>query len=289
MTPIDKFDWINNYSKSLHLLEYVSWLNKLYVPPRWECPDANFGRMSQGSGHADMDEIVLPISETERVFVSRFNDHFYPDYLSYDNYCKHETIQMFVKTLDLDKDCFWMALLFVYDFSVNQCLSGKVMKESASEQIDNLINKLTENSLTITVSNGKKKEDVLVDNQEAIEFIKNAIETKISEIDPEDCFRIISHEVVDEVANVKESVYITFFAKMLLSLFDCLPQVTSKRKIGARYSQNEKDLVCQLIYFAHISRNKSWTDLMNENLKGYLRQYDRPVNTANSVYPMFNI
>lgn len=291
MKPIDKFDWQNNYATCQHLLEYITWLDKLYVPSRWESPDANFGHMAQSSsGHAAMDEIVLPISDTERIFIKRYEDQVFPSYLDYDTYCKHKTIQMLIKELDFDKDCLWMALLFTYDYCVNQCLTGKVLKESASEQIDNLIAKLSEDaSLSITVSNGKKKDDVHIDNPAAIDFILSTLMDKVKTINIDNCQHLIYHEIEDETAEVKESVYITYFAKMLLSLFDCLPQVSSKRKPGARYSQNEKDLVCQFIYFAHISRNKSWSYTLNENLKSYLRQYDRPVVTANSVYPLFNI
>ena len=64
-----------------------------------------------------------------------------------------------------------------------------------------------------------------------------------------------------------------------------LPQVEAKRKKGAKHSQKETDLICQLIYYTGLSLNKRWKDTENDYLKSFLRSYKVPDNVIGTIYP----
>ena len=88
----------------------------------------------------------------------------------------------------------------------------------------------------------------------------------------------------------KDSPFITFFAKMFLSFFDTQDQVVKKRRKGAKHSQREIDLVCQLIAFTKLSIKECWKQTENDTLKAFLKQYNGyEPKTINSIYPSFRL
>ena len=292
---VERFDFAENMREELSLLEYNRLLEILYVPNANESSECGGWKAAESGPYFDLPQRIVPVSESMRIFTQRYNDKVFPPFLSYTDYLGNAKIQKLVRDLSLDKEKFWCAVLFAYDYSVNQCQEAPKMKDSVEEQITSLQEKIQsylqrEDKLpfSFTLSTGKKKEDVVVDNDLALALISEALSDKMENLSEEDYYEMAHHDPSDETMTVPDCVLLTYFAKMFLTLFDLLPEVTSKRKKGARYSQKEKDLVCQLIYFAHLSRNRSWLALENENLKSYLRQYDREVKTFNKVYPIFN-
>ena len=298
MRPIESFNFYANPKEQLSYLQYLKRLVQLYIPSRYEsseCPSPAF-IINPNAKPADENQPVTGLPESLTIFVERYNQRAFPNFLDYDSYANNQTIQELISYLGINKDKFWFTLLFIYDYSLNQCLNGNKMKESVEEQVTNLLAKVdeyTESSkerpFTLTFSTGKKKTDVVIDNDLALDFITEAIKDKLKTFPLADYYDTCHHEMSDEIVEVPNSVYITYFANMFLTVFDLIPEVTSKRKKGAKHSQKEKDLVCQLIYFCHLSREKSWLEVENENLKGYLRQYTRSVDTFNAIYPIFDL
>ena len=75
---------------------------------------------------------------------------------------------------------------------------------------------------------------------------------------------------------------------MFLDFFDTQSQVISKRRKGAKHSQKEIDLVCQLIAFTKLSLKECWKLENNDTLKAFLKQYkDFEPSSINSIYPSF--
>ncbi len=105
----------------------------------------------------------------------------------------------------------------------------------------------------------------------------------------ENYYAYTHHKMSDATKDTGLSMHIAYFARLLMTIFDQLPQVRAKRREGAKHSHKETDLVCKLIYFTGISREKNWLQPENDNLKAYLLQYTRDTGTFNSVYPPFDI
>ena len=237
----------------------------------------------------------------------------FPKALNYEDFLKNADIQSLIEQLKLDRDKFWFAILFAYDYSKHLCFEGKLKKESASEQIHKLVDRISDYvggvdeyygtklkaPLTLTLSNGKKKENITIDSEAAMGYILGALQERMKNEPLENYYAYTHHKQVDETVDTGLSVHITYFARLILTTFDLQPQVREKRRKGASLtadidrqmekSQKEIDLVCKLIYFTCISREKSWLQSENDNLKAYLRQYTRDTGTFNSIYPAFDM
>ena len=106
-------------------------------------------------------------------------------------------------------------------------------------------------------------------------------------------FKYLSRRQEEETSTIlKDSPFIAYFAKMLLTFFNTQQQIRAKRRTGANHSIKEMELVSRLVYFIKLSRNKeTWTDIENETLKAFLKQYKDykyPHNISN-IYPEFSI
>lgn len=306
MNPIDKFEWKDNWAAEKAMLEYVIQLVKIVIPTRWETEEVSAIIISKNGANPqfDLSQRFVPLpSESVLLFAERYNSKVFPKALNYNEYLKNNDIQYLIDELEIDKEKFWFAILFAYDYSKHLCLEGKLKKESASEQIHKLVDRISDYigevdeyygtklkaPLTLTLSNGKKKENITIDSEAAMGYILDALQEKMQHEPLESYYAYTHHKQVDETVDTGLSVHITYFARMILIALDHLPQVCAKRKKGAKRSQKETDLVCKLIYFTCISREKSWLQSENDNLKSYLRQYTRDTGTFNSIYPAFDM
>ncbi len=132
--------------------------------------------------------------------------------------------------------------------------------------------------------------NIIIDNPTAIHYIADAT-FKMMQQDDLDNIGIMSHKRrLETSTSTKDSPFITFFAQMFLDFFNTQSQVIIKRKKGAKYSQKETDLICQLIAFTKLSTKECWTRTENDTLKAFLKQYkDFEPSTINSVYPSFRM
>lgn len=306
MNPIDRFEWKENWAAEKTVLEYVSQLVAVVIPRRWETEEVSAMTISKDEARIKFNlnqRFVLLPSESVLLFAERYNERVFPKALNYEDFLKNADIQSLIEQLKLDRDKFWFAILFAYDYSKHLCFEGKLKKESASEQIHKLVDIISDYvgevdeyygtklkaPLTLTLSNGKKKENITIDSEAAMGYILGALQERMKNEPLENYYAYTHHKQVDETIDTGLSVHITYFARLILTIFDCQPQVREKRRKGAKHSQKEIDLVCKLIYFTCISREKSWLQSENDNLKAYLRQYTRDTGTFNSIYPAFDM
>ena len=243
------------------------------------------------------------MSETLQTFGERYNKGLIAEYFNYTNYIKHDLIQQFIRGLDLDADKFWMLLLFAYDYSYHYYMKGTDIGESPNEQLRKFTKAIIDNVESFDEKTGsifaqsatlkicvEGERNIIIDNPTAIHYIADST-FKMMQQDDLGNIGIMSHKRrLETSTSTKDSPFITFFAQMFLDFFNTQSQVIIKRKKGAKYSQKETDLICQLIAFTKLSPKDCWTRTENDTLKAFLKQYkDFEPNTINSVYPSFRM
>lgn len=316
--PIGKFEWREDIEQERDLLGYVAIADYLYIPDFDYANDDPYMHEAftvtrfTPEEATDMEDVkVVPcipdVSETLQTFADRYNQNLIAEHFNYDGYMKNATVQRLVKELGLDADKFWMLLLFVYDYSLNQCIQGTGIGESPNEQLEKFVNTVVGNVvgnvkgfdevdgstfarpvvIKISVAGGR---DVVIDNPTAIHYIAD-LTLKMMEHDNVGSIGVMARKrVLEEPSTTADSPFIAFFAQMFLDFFDTQRQVVGKRKKGAKHSQRETDLVCQLIAFTRLSTSECWKLEKNDTLKAFLRQYkDFKPGTRNSVYPQFRM
>ena len=244
--------------------------------------------------------IHINVSETLQTFGDRYNKGLIAEHSNYTNYTKHELIQQFIRGLDLDADKFWMLLLFVYDYSYHYYMKGTDIGESPKEQLLKFTKAIIDNVESFDEKTGsifaqsttlkicvEGERNIIIDNPTAIHYIADST-FKMMQQDDLDNIGIMSHKRrLETSTSTKDSPFITFFAQMFLDFFNTQSQVIIKRKKGAKYSQKETDLICQLIAFTKLPTKECWTRTENDTLKAFLKQYkDFEPSTINSVYPV---
>lgn len=245
------------------------------------------------------------LSNVAKTFVRRYNEGRLTGYFSYDAYVKDEDIRQQLRLFGIDKDKFWLLLLFAYDYSESLCINGVNVAPSAYEQVlslaetvDRLVTDFDEvhgttldREATMKLS-VKGAKGVSIDSPTAIHFIAAAIEEKLKR-EPywEEHYIMNWHRPLEDTKAWKDSPYIYYFAKMLLNFLRTMPGVRQLRKAGAKQSVKEMELVSRLVYFTKLSTNKKWLDIESQTLKAYLKQY-KNLDTSlrrSSVYENFLI
>lgn len=313
MQPIDNFQWNNNIAKEKELLEYISILEELYIPEFDYDTDSlsfyGYERVNESEVSVEEWEEISNqpfhayVSETLLTFGDRYNKGMIAKHFNYTNYVKHELIQRFIKELDLDIDKFWMLLLFIYDYSYHYYIEGIDIGESPNEQLSKFTKTIIDNIESFDEKKGslftksvilkicvEGERNIIIDNPTTIHYIAHATLQMMNQ-DNLDNIGIMTHKrILKTSTSTKDSPFIAFFAQMFLNFFDTQSQVTIKRKKGAKHSQKEIDLICQLISFTKLSDKDCWTQLENETLKAFLKQYKNfEPNTINSIYPSIRI
>lgn len=306
MLPIDKFEWKDNFDKEKDLLEYVSLLELEYIPDfDYDSDDPyyyGYRRIDKWDEAGDT-PFLSPISETLQTFTDRYNNDLITEHFNYDGYKKHKKIPQFLKDLDLDVDKFWMLLLFVYDYSYHYYMEGIDVGESPNEQLLKFTQAIMSNAESFNRKDGatftkpmtlkiclEGERNIIIDNPNAILYIADSA-YKMMRQDDLGSIGIMTHKRrLETSTSTKDSPFITLFARMFLDFFDTQSQIISKRKKGAKHSQKEIDLVCQLIAFTKLSLKECWKLENNDTLKAFLKQYkDFEPSSINSIYPSFRM
>ena len=288
---MDKLEWDNN---ALSLMEYIGIIESIYIP---DLDDYDY-RINVTSCEASAEAIEearnIPFGATDCmvIFKSRFNQGLLSKQNLYNQYLTEREIQELISYLELDADKFWLLILFVCDYCESMFYQGTTMKSTPLEQLEQLqsaINHIDDTAI-LTFKAGKQK--VVLEDIRAIKAISEAINKYISEADI-DMFKYLSRRQEEETPTMlKESPFIAYFAKMLLTFFNTQQQIRAKRKAGANHSIKEMELVSRLVYFIRLSKNeKTWTDIENETLKAFLKQYKdyRYPHYISNIYPEFSI
>ena len=288
---MDKLEWNDN---ALSLMEYIGIIESIYIP---DLDDYDY-RINVTSCEASAEAIEearnIPFGATDCmvIFKSRFNQGLLSKQNLYNQYLTEREIQELISYLELDADKFWLLILFVCDYCESMFYQGTTMKSTPLEQLEQLqsaINHIDDTAI-LTFKAGKQK--VVLEDIRAIKAISKAINKYISEADI-DMFKYLSRRQEEETPSMlKESPFIAYFAKMLLTFFNTQQQIKAKRRAGANHSIKEMELVSRLVYFIRLSKNeKTWTDIENETLKAFLKQYKdyRYPHNISNIYPEFSI
>lgn len=127
------------------------------------------------------------------------------------------------------------------------------------------------------------KKIAVFNNPKFIEFIINACENKVNQINNAD-YHIDYMPIDFNEKNLSDTAFIALFDNMMFSF---LNPIESKRTTNKLFSNNKNLLISRLIYMTKISRNKNFkTDV--DILKGY-RNYiklneDKFKNQMNAYY-----
>ena len=283
----EKLTW-----EDAHLFDYISAVEYLYVP---DIDDYEYNiNLEVSNSNAEIGEKVeAPVfgySEISVIFKNRYNEgklskqHLYREYL--------DAVRHLLKELQLDVDKFWCLYLFALDYCESLFYQGITMKATPLEQLQALANMIANadnETMLLKFKAGKQKTSV--ESPVALHFLADAIHNHLKNADYATTKSLYVREEEEEAVIPKDSPIITYFAKILLNFFDTQEQVRNKRKEGANHSLKEMELVSLLVYFSRLSDNKSWTDIVNETLKGFLRQYKdyKYPNNVSSIYPEFSV
>lgn len=270
------------------LFDYINEVECLYVPYMEDFQYRNSIKISNTSTEV-ANKIETPVfgySEIVAIFKNRYNEGKLMKQKLYKEYMHN--VGHLLKDLELDAEKFWCLFLFALDYCSSIFYQGVTIKATPLEQLQSLVDIISnadDESIILNVKVGKKK--TTIESQLALHFLAEAIQNQLKQSDYADTLHIREQE--DETKLIADSPIIVYFAKILLSFFDTQDYIKQKRKKGANYSTKEMDLVSKLIYFAGISTNKCWTDIENETLKAFLKQYKnfKYPNNISSVYPEF--
>ena len=290
----DKLDWKAGAEEQM---QYI-YMAECFLVPDFEDyqykSNVTFMHVCEEEGEKLLRQNEVPITATEcmRIFYDRYNAGKIAPKSTYEEYISNDTIQSLIKDLELDRDKFWLLILFLYDYCESLFYQGVAMQLTPFEQLQELyeaISNAEDAPMTLTFKAGRRK--VVLESPAAIKTIASMMVSYMETIDENEFKTLNRRKRKDEQTMLKESPYIAFFARIMLIFFNLQPQIRAKRKKGANHSIKEMNLVSQLVYFTKISRNKSWLDIENDTLKAYLKQYkdyEYP-NNISSIYPEFSI
>lgn len=275
-----------------HLFDYISEVEYLYIPDIDDY-EYNINLEVTNSNAVIGEKIEAPVfgcSEISAIFMNRYNEgklskqHLYREYL--------DAVRHLLKELQLDVDKFWCLFLFALDYCESLFYQGITMKATPLEQLQALADSIANaDSETMLLNFKAGKQKASVESPIALRFLTEAIRNHLKNADDATTKSLYIREEKEEAVIPKDSPIIAYFAKILLNFFDTQEQVRNKRKEGANHSLKEMELVSLLVYFSRLSDNKSWTDIVNETLKGFLRQYKdyKYPNNVSSIYPEFSV
>lgn len=283
----EKLTW-----EDAHLFDYISAVEYLYVP---DIDDYEYNiNLEVSNSNTEIGEKVeAPVfgySEISVIFKNRYNEgklskqHLYREYL--------DAVRHLLKELQLDVDKFWCLFLFALDYCESLFYQGITMKATPLEQLQALADSIANaDSETMLLNFKAGKQKASVESPIALRFLTEAIRNHLKNADDATTKSLYIREEKEEAVIPKDSPIIAYFAKILLNFFDTQEQIRNKRKEGANHSLKEMELVSLLVYFSRLSDNKSWTDIVNETLKGFLRQYKdyKYPNNVSSIYPEFSV
>lgn len=196
-----------------------------------------------------------------------------------------ETLTFF----EMDIEKFWHLLLFVYDFSYNQCTDG-IKHISSLTTLQTIIDKITENTeihplqsptfkeeTKITFCIGKKK--YTIEDCPTILRICSRLKEDVDISDDWNWQNIKSY--MKSETSESTSVLAYAFYLHFITFFNSYQSIISKRKIKDSPSKREKQLIGDLIFFTGIIQNESIStdpDYLKTLIKRY-KDYQLPNGT----------
>ncbi len=204
-------------------------------------------------------------------------------------FLSHEEFGETLTSFELDTEKFWHLLLFVYDFSYNQCTDG-IKHISSLTTLQTIIDKITENTelhplqsptfkeeTKITFCIGKKK--YTIEDCPTILRICSRLKEDVDTSDDWNWQNIKSY--MKSETSESTSVLAYAFYLHFITFFNSYQSIISKRKIKDSPSKREKQLIGDLIFFTGIIQNESIStdpDYLKTLIKRY-KDYQLPNGT----------
>lgn len=257
----------------------------------------------------DGNKFEIETSRAISIFKKRYNQGLIKMPLSYEDYLDDNEVQDTIQGLGMDKDKFWFAVMFTWDYCEGECIKGKSLESSAIGDLCRLKevistndqqnhNPLTEEvsfdkDIEITVHVNNKK-TLTISNPNAIKLLALVYDTYHEdnpEID-EDGYVLFKHPILynrkqhDGPYSTSNSYYITTFYSMMNHLFTkSFPRLWKKVKLEKEFvSYSKQFLISKLIYLTKISDNE---ELYYDPaaIKGYIKRYkNRRERIYNTIY-----
>ena len=231
---MDKLKWNDN---ALSLMEYIGIIESIYIPDLDDYDYRINVTRCETSAEAIEEARNIPFGATDCmvIFKSRFNQELLSKQNLYPQYISEREIQELISYLELNTDKFWLLILFVCDYCESMFYQGTTMKLTPLEQLEQLQSAInhTDDTAILTFKAGKQK--IVLEDIRAIKAISEAINKYLSEADI-DMFKYLSRRQEEEVPTMlKDSPFIAYFAKMLLTFFNTQQQIRAKRRAGANH------------------------------------------------------
>ena len=284
----DKITW-----EDANFFDYINEIEYLYVPYMDDYKYSINLEINSKSTEVASEKIETPVfgySEIVAIFKNRYNERKLLKQNLYNDYLK--TVGHLLKELELDPEKFWCLYLFALDYCASIFYEGTTMKATPLEQLRTLMDIIAnadDKSMLLNFKAGKQK--TTVESPIALRFLVDAIKNQLENANHDTIKSLYLREAEAELKFTPDSPIIVYFAKILLDFFNTQDHIRSKRKKGAKHSLKEMDIVSQLVYFSNLSYNDCWTDIENETLKAFLKQYKdyQYPNNVSSIYPEFTV
>lgn len=251
MIPIDKFNLDKYVKEEDDLLEYVEQMALKY------CPDIN------------EDGIIIGTQATF-MFMNRYNQGKVRNMTIFDSYWSNEDIQEYLALLNIDPEKFWYLLLFLYDYTWGKCMDNLAFDESGKQQIEQFSKAVFDNydddyraidTMKLTLSIGKKR--IVIDKEAAIIQIAGWCNGGYEEVE-----ELYQTNMINKQTSISALAY--YYCNMFIDFFT---EKKVQRKDGANISNNEKGLLCHLLFLTQICNNRNILNYRLDNystLKGFL-------------------
>ena len=284
MQPIDKFTNIDAVYPTLEakeeddILDYV-WQFAMIIHPAMP-------KEVQGG--------ILEGSEAIPTFKERYNNRLIKMPLTYEEYKKDKEIQTALSALQLDKDKFWFAILFIKDYVDGKCWQAFEYEETPASEVKKLFQSISQyeehpnaNPLTdhitfkeeLTLSlqaNGKIIHTIETAN--AIKFILSCCQEHLDDLNPKDEFdtehlydniEMVSTYPKQQQITTSYTKRICLFAQTFKMFFNFLSPFDTNYRKGGKNAYDVTFLISQLVYHTGISDNENFLS-DKTTLKGYL-------------------
>lgn len=276
MNPIDKFTDIeciyNFVDKEERYTEYV-WKLAMYLKPAQE------------------DDEPFECCKAMPIFKQRYNDRLIKMPWSYEEYLKNKDIQTTINGLGFDKEKFWFALLFIYDYCEGECRNSQEYGSSAYYDLQHLAkviqNNLRHNSNPLEEKiyfNKEVRIDIIIDEKvvatidtpNAIKYLADSSAECCKKLDNAlniELNPMFSCKIKEERIFESENYHIYLFTTLFKRLFRNfeMPKSNKRSRIsGVSYSKTF--LISKLIYLTRISRNQEFY-YEPSTLKGYISRW----------------
>lgn len=224
--------------------------------------------------------------ETMHIFAERYNNGEILCPYKYENYINDKELQATINGLQMDVDAFWLLAIFCFDFARSVCINGFTIKDSARRTIEKFINLTPEDedsAMKLTIKTDKCKMEI--EDSHAITYILKWVKQAYEQ--NEDAIHGWTAEEAKDIFNPRQesySVFIWYFATLMIEFFTLNPQFKGRQKKGEVASLNKKWLISKLIYYMQLSSHEDFkTD--EHLLRGFLKQYkNKKIKTHSDIY-----